>query len=42
MQSLWNLMWLLVRKLGIDVPEDSAIPLLEIDANFVPAHHKDH
>ena len=40
-QPLWKSTWQLLRKLGIVLPQDPAIPLLSIYPEDVPPSHKD-
>jgi hypothetical protein len=40
-QPLWKSMWHFLRKLGIVLSQDSAIPLLGIYPKNVPMSHKD-
>jgi hypothetical protein len=40
-QLLWKSIWLFLRKLGIILPQDSAITLLSICPKDVPPSHKD-
>jgi hypothetical protein len=39
-QPLWKSIWRFLRKLEIDLPEDPAIPLLEVYPKDVPSWHK--
>jgi hypothetical protein len=39
-QPLWKFIWRFFTKLKIDLPEDSAIPLLEIYPKDVPPCHR--
>jgi hypothetical protein len=38
-QPVWKLIWQFVRLLGIDIPEDPAISLLEKYPKYVPVYH---
>ena len=40
-QPLWKSVWLFLRKLGVTLPEDPAIPLLSIYPEGSPACKKD-
>jgi len=40
-QSLWKSVWSFLRKLDIELPEESAIPLLSIYPKDVPLYNKD-
>jgi hypothetical protein len=40
-QPLWKSMWQFLRKLGIVLPQDQAIPLLRIYPQNAPSSHKD-
>ena len=40
-QPLWKLVWWFLRKLGIVLPEDPAIPLLGIYLKDAPTYNKD-
>jgi hypothetical protein len=39
-QSFWKSIWMFLRKLEIDLPEDPAISLLEIYPKDAPACHR--
>jgi len=40
-QPFWKSVWWLLRKLDIELPEDSAIPLLGIHPKDAPTYNKD-
>ena len=40
-QSLWKSVWRFLRKLGINLPEDPAIPLLGIYPKYTQSYRKD-
>jgi hypothetical protein len=40
-QPLWKSIWQSLRKLGINLPQDPAIPLSGIYPKDAPAYHKD-
>jgi hypothetical protein len=40
-QPFWKSIWWLLRKLGIHLPQDPAIPYLGIDPKDAPSYHKD-
>jgi hypothetical protein len=41
MQTFWKLIWQFLRKLGIVLPQDSAIPLLGISITSASKFHND-
>ena len=39
-QPLWKSVWCLLRKMGLDLPQDPALPVLDIHPKDVSAYHK--
>jgi hypothetical protein len=39
-KPLWKSIWMFLRKLKIDLPEDPAIPLLGIYPKYAPPYHR--